>query len=260
VFYFSLLYIRPFYILVFALVLQCIAVFAGDALRRHRHLVDETEAKDMGTLLPASLTLLALIIGFSFSMAASRYDQRKALEENEANAIGTEYVRADLFPAQAARIQKLLTEYTTLRVQFYEQGDLAALRQTYAATMAVQGQLWAAVAPTAAAAPTPVAALVASGMNDVLNSQSYAQAMYWNRLPPGTWLLLLLVATHCSLLFGYSEYRAARKRLIILPLIVALPLFLIADMDSPRRGLIHVVPQNLLALQASLTHDGGGTP
>lgn len=250
--FFNLLYIRPIYVLTIAVVLQCLAVFAGDALRRRRHPVEETEAKDMSVLLPASLTLLALIIGFSFSMASARYDQRKLLEENEANAIGTEYVRAELLPAQTAQIQKLLTEYTALRIQFYQQADYASLRQTYAATMALQGQLWAAVAPTAAAAPTPVAALVASGMNDVLNSQSYAQAMYWNRLPPGTWMLLLLVATFCSYLFGYSEYRTSGKRLFILPVIVSLPLFLISDMDSPRRGLIHVVPQNLLALQASL--------
>jgi hypothetical protein len=252
VIFFNLFYIRPFHVLLIALVVQCIAVFLGDSVRRRWRKIDETERKDLATLLPASLTLLALIIGFSFSMASARYDQRKLLEEDEANAIGTEYVRADLVPAQTAQIQELLTKYTALRIQFYQNANIAELRQIYAETMAVQGQLWAAAAAPAIATPTPVAALVASGMNDVLNSQSYAQAMYWNRLPPGAWMLLLLVAVFSSFLFGYSEERNSRWRLLLLPVIVALPLFLIADMDSPRLGLIHVVPQNLLALQASL--------
>ena len=58
----------------------------------------EEERADFGVVLSATLTLLGLLIGFSFSMAVSRYDQRKNLEEAEANAIGTEYVRADLLP------------------------------------------------------------------------------------------------------------------------------------------------------------------
>ena len=58
--------------------------------------------EDFGFILAATLTLLGLIIGFSFSMATSRYDQRKNYEEAEANAIGTEYVRADLLPAADA--------------------------------------------------------------------------------------------------------------------------------------------------------------
>ena len=65
--------------------------------------------EDFGLILAAALTLLRLIIGFSFSMATSRYDQRKNLEEAEANAIGTEYARAGLLPAaDAAKVRALL--------------------------------------------------------------------------------------------------------------------------------------------------------
>ena len=93
---------HPLSIFVFAFVVQCAAAWIGDFLRRRSTPIDEVARKDFGTILPASLTLLGLIIGFSFSMASSRYDQRKALEEAEANAIGTEYVRADLMPAAQA--------------------------------------------------------------------------------------------------------------------------------------------------------------
>jgi len=243
---------KPLYVVVGALALQSLAVFAGDWLRRRRREVEDTERKDMATILPAALTLLTLLIGFSFSMAANRYDQRKTLEADEANAIGTEYVRADLVPAQAAQIKSLLRQYTDQRILFYEVTDSARHQAVDAATARLQAALWDAAAAPAIATPTPVTALVASGMNDVLNAQGYTQAMFWNRLPSVAWVLMILVAVFCSFLLGYSEYRSSRLRLWILPVIVALPLGLIADMDSPRYGLIHVVPQNLVALQAAL--------
>jgi hypothetical protein len=243
---------RPVYILLLSLVLQTAAVYAGDWLRHRKPDTEETAAKDMSTLLPAALTLLALIIGFSFSMASGRYDQRKALEEEEANAIGTEYVRADLAPGHTAQIQTLLKAYLQQRILFYEVTDPVLLQQVDAATAVLQAQLWAAVTTPAIATPTPIMGVLVTGMNDVLNSQGYTQAMWWNRLPSNAWTLLLVVATFGNFLFGYSEYRTGRVRLIILPIIIALPFFLIADLDTPRRGLIHVVPQNLEALQASL--------
>jgi hypothetical protein len=225
----------------------------GDFLRRRGAPIEETARKDFGTILPAALTLLGLIIGFSFSMASSRYDQRKTLEEAEANAIGTEYVRADLIPtAQAAQIRELLMKYTAQRILFYQDTDATRLRQVASETAVLQNELWHAVTSPALAAPTPVAALVVAGMNDVLNSQGYTQAAWWNRLPPGAWVLLILVAIASNFLFGYSERRDGHVRLMLLPLIVSVPLFLIADIDTPRSGVIHVVPQNLIALVKGL--------
>ena len=78
----------PFFILTISLVAQCVAVYAGHLLRKTRPLSAD-ERDDFDIIRNATLTLLALIIGFSFSMAVSRYDQRKNYEEAEANAIGT---------------------------------------------------------------------------------------------------------------------------------------------------------------------------
>jgi hypothetical protein len=238
--------------LLIAFLLLSAAVYLGDWVRRRQHTVEETERKDLSTLLPATLTLLTLLIGFSFSMAAGRYDQRKSLEEEEANAIGTEYVRADLIPAHTAEIQSLLKQYLAIRIEFYNDKYVRMHPEIAAQTAALQARLWNEVAPAAVATPNPIVGLVTAGMNDVLNSQGYTQAMYWNRLPPGSWLLMLLVATFANFMFGYSEARASRVRLVVLPIIVALPLYLIADLDAPRGGLIHVVPQNLMALQQQL--------
>src|SRR5208282_5602357 len=132
-------------------------------------------------VLAASLTLLGLIIGFSFSMAVTRYDQRKNYEEAEANAIGTEYLRADLLPAaNAAKVRVLLREYLDQRILFYQSRDERRLREIDVSTARLQTELWSAVQATAAAVPTPIVALAVAGMNDVLNSQGYTQAAWWN--------------------------------------------------------------------------------
>jgi hypothetical protein len=111
-----------------------------------------------------------LIIGFSFSMATNRYDQRKNFEEAEANAIGTEILRADLLPpADAANVRKLLDDYLGQRILFYVNRDDALRTRIDERTSQLQADLWAAVRGPAATQPTPVAALVLAGMNDVIN-------------------------------------------------------------------------------------------
>jgi hypothetical protein len=206
-------------------------------------------------VIAATLTLLGLIIGFSFSMAVSRYDLRKNYEEAEANAIGTEYVRADLLPAaDAERIRLLLRQYLDERVMFYRIRDSRELQHINAVTSQLQTDLWNSVKSPAEAKPTPVVALAVSGMNDVLNSQGYTQAAWWNRIPIAAWGLMMAIAICCNLLIGYGALHAEAKsvRLIVLPLVVSISFLLIADIDSPRSGIIHVSPQNLLSLAQSI--------
>jgi hypothetical protein len=80
----------------------CLSAWIGTFVGRMSRELDEKPEHDIGVVLAATLTLLGLIIGFSVSMAISRYDQRKNYEEAEANSIGTEFVRADLLPADDA--------------------------------------------------------------------------------------------------------------------------------------------------------------
>src|SRR6516225_7667353 len=112
-----------FPLLVFALtlVLLWLAAQVGVSARTRLRTLDENQWKDFGVVLAATLTLLGLIVGFAFSMVVSRYDQRKNYEAEEANAIGTEYLRAGLLPAaEAARVREALKNYLDQRVLFYE--------------------------------------------------------------------------------------------------------------------------------------------
>ncbi len=211
--------------------------------------------EDLGTVLAATLTLLGLIIGFSFSMAISRYDQRKNYEEAEANAIGTEYLRADLLaPAAAAHTRALLKDYLEQRIRFYTEHDAPALAAINARTQELELQLWDSVRAGAMQSATPTMALVVAGMNDVINSQGYTQAAWWNRIPWAAWWLMGLIAVLSNLMLGYTARHLRSRQLLlsVLPLVVAIAFFLIADIDSPRGGIIKVVPQNLKALAPTL--------
>jgi len=201
----------------------------------------------------AALTILALVVGFSFSMAVSRYDQRKNLEENEANAIGTEYVRAEMMPQGAAAVaRELLKSYLGQRILFYETSDPGRLEQIRAETDKLSADLWTLAQVNASVQPTPVAALVAAGMNDALNSADYTTAAWLNRIPVPAWWLLIMIGVGTNLTIGLGARRFNSLLLVVLPLIVAISLFLIADIDSPRGGVVRVDPQNLNRLAASL--------
>jgi NADH:ubiquinone oxidoreductase subunit 6 (subunit J) len=244
-------------LLVFALTfaVMWLAELLGTYLLRWRGELDDGAREHFGLIIAAALTLLGLIIGFSFSMATSRYDQRKNLEEAEANAIGTEYVRADFLPpADAEKTRGLLLAYVDERIRFYHVRDESQLKQIDATTGRLQEELWAAVRAPAEAKPTVLLALVVSGMNDVLNSQGYTQAAWWNRIPVAAWDLMIAIAVCCSVLVGYGARRSKVDflHLLVLPLVVSISFFLVADIDSPRGGVIRVEPQNLVSLSQSL--------
>ena len=249
----------PWLVFLFSFLVMWLSARFGFFLRSRQSELEENAYHDLDLVVAGTLTLLSLIIGFSFSMAVSRYDQRKNYEEEEANAIGTEYLRAELLPADAAsRVQALLAKYLDQRILFYQAGLSTRLDTINNTTVQLQTDLWSTVRPVAAVQQTPIIGLVVSGMNDVLNSQGYTQAAWWNRIPFAAWCLMLQIAIFGNILLGYyleEPLKAPRTRwtlFLILPLILSISFLLIADIDSPRGGFIHVNPQNLVSLSHSL--------
>jgi hypothetical protein len=243
----------PFLVFLVSFIALWLSARVGAEFRK-RHLLEDDLRHDLDVVVAAVLTLLGLIIGFSFSMATSRYDQRKNCEEAEANAIGTEYARADLLPtASATGVRTLLSDYLGQRVLFYQTRDGAGLALINDATVRLQTDLWSAVQATGEP-PTPLLALAVSGMNDVLNSQGYTQAAWSNRIPPAAWVLMLVIAIFANVMFGYGARRAKPGviHLMVLPLVLSIAFLLIADIDSPRSGVIRVAPENLVRLAQSL--------
>ena len=245
----------PLLVFAISLIAFLSSTAAGAAFFRNRENLDNKLSDGYNIILGATLTFLSLIVGFSFSMAVGRYDQRKLYEEAESNAIGTEYVRVDLLPAaDSARIHTLLKAYIDQRVLFYVAKDENRIQSINARTGELQNDLWSAVKIPAAAQPTPIMALSVSGMNDVLNSQSYTQAAWWNRIPIAAWALMAAIGIVSNILVGYGTRQLKPRYMLpfVVPAIMSISFFLISDIDSPRGGIIHVVPQNLLSLAESL--------
>jgi len=245
---------NPLIVFVASLIAQGLAALVGEFLRKRRQLQGEGEQKDFENIQTVTLTLLALIIGFSFSMAVTRYDQRKNYEEAEANAIGTEYLRADLLPAEdAARAREYLRKYVDQRVSFYLATDERQISQIDADTAKQQAGLWSVILQATTTQSTPVVALAVSGMNDVLNAQGYTQAAWWNRIPVGAWAMMVLMAMTSNLMLSYGRRREGVLLLLVFPVVVSISFLLIADIDSPRGGIIRVLPQNLNSLSQSIS-------
>ena len=189
-------------------------------------------------------------------MAIDRHDQREIFEEGEANAIGTEYLRADLLPPKASAATKdLLLQYIDQRILFYSKQSPEKIQEIRSKTDQLQTALWDEILPVVRSQPTATIALVASGMNDVLNSQGYVQAAWWNRIPYTAWALMTAIAICANLLVGFGARNFEKNvgLFMIFPFVVAVSFFLIADIDSPRGGVIRIEARNLVALKNNLT-------
>lgn len=245
----------PFIVFVISFLLLWFSALFGAHVLRKKQIFGADTRDGFGVIQGATLSLLALLIGFSFSMSIGRYDQRKNYEAEEANAIGTEYLRADLLPEKdAGKLRVMLKDYVDLRILFYTTRDKQEVQKINDRTAKLQAELWATVREPAKAQPIPTVTLTVSGMNDVLNSQAYSQAAWWNRIPVMANVLMTLIAMFGNLMFGYASRNpeSENRLFLILPLIISISFLLVMDIDSPNWGIIRVVPDNLISLAASL--------
>ncbi len=239
---------EPFVLFLATLALLWIAGRAGGHLRKH-YVESHLDESAFNLALGATLTLMGLIIGFTFSAALSRYDQRKNYEEQEATAIATEYVRlGTLVAGDAAKVRALLRNYVDQRIVYYTSRNTGLLLQAKEKTEALHAELWAGVTAPATAEPTAVSALLVSGMNDVLNAEGYTEAAWRNRIPVAAWGFLISIAAFCNLLLGYRAHHRGSRTMLILPIALALSFFLIAEIDSPRSRVLRLHAQNLESL------------
>ncbi|WP_034456757.1 hypothetical protein [Buttiauxella noackiae] len=254
----SMLLGHPFFLFITLLIILPLASALGVYCLQRKGQLDEDTLKDFGVVQAATLTLLALLIGFSFSNAVGLYDQRKNSESEEANAIGTEYLRIDLLSAKnVTTARSELLKYLDLRIAFYQLNEKEQLADLDNKTANSQTQLWQIIKNETQSSTTPVTALIAAGMNDVINTQGYTQAAWIKHFPASAWILLISIAVICNILIGYSSHsrKSNKVYIFILPTIIAISLSLVADISSPRGGLIRIEPQNLLLLKASIQHE-----
>src|ERR1700757_2501920 len=214
--------------------------------------------KDSGTVRSAVLALLGLLLGFSFAIAATRHEARRELLVEEANSIGTTARRAQLLPEpHAANVVQLLREYVPLRIEAHREAQFSdQFATTRKRSAKLQDLLWAEVVAAAAERPSPITASFISSLNEMIDLEGKRIAAKRNHVPGAVWLLLLCVAGCGLWLVSYQAGTSGRHSVLerfVFPVLVAVVVALITDIDTPRGGLISLDERPLLELNETLS-------
>jgi hypothetical protein len=226
----------------------CAMLIAMEAGRRMgiRKLAQDPAGVNAGTIEGALFALLGLLLAFTFSSAGSRFDARRQLVVEEANAIGTAYLRLDLLPDEArAPLRELFRAYLESRLETYRTlPDIEEATQVLAKTSDLQGEIWAkAVLACRASETTAAPMLLLPALNqmiDITTTRTMAAKMH---SPPVVFVLLLALELMCSFVSGYGMAGAKTRswvHTIAFLFAAALTLFVILDIEFPRMGFIHV--------------------
>jgi hypothetical protein len=214
----------------------------------------------LGTVETVAFGLLALLLAFTFSGAADRFDKRRAQIVEEANDIGTAWLRLDLLPAAAQpKLREKFRRYTDSRIATYRtfsESGLEAARAEYARSVALQNVIWADA--VAACRDTPHANIVLlPALNAMIDITATRLAATMIHPPRIVYAVLGLIALACALLVGYemgaSEVRSW-PHVLVLTALLSFTLYVILDFEYPRLGLIRVddFDQLLVQVRASM--------
>ncbi len=227
---------------------------AGHHLRRR----GESLREPFGTLQAATLGIVALLLAFGLSLAIGRYETRRAAVVDDANAIGTTYLRAQtLAEPVRTRSLDLLRQYTDAAIQLsHEVPGSAGMRRTAAAQEVLQRRLWDLAGQALDDAPVASAPrLYVDSLNEMIDQQTVRIAALNNRVP-GTVLLLEVVAAAVALgllALYLSLLSRGPVTVLVAAALVTMLLFVTFDLDRPTRGLVTVPDTPLTSLKASMT-------
>jgi hypothetical protein len=221
---------------------------------------DSIEKGDIAFIIGGVMTLLALLLGFTYSMSAGRFEQRRQLVIEEADAIGTTYLRAKTLPEpRSSEIQELLRQYTALRVEITSTRAPGPekIREWDNRTKQLHGLLWSPEAALARESPNPIISIFLVTMNEMIDLHTKRLAAFRNRVPFSIYLVLFIVSTILLWLVGHyfgSQRKRVRILTTLLALLVASVMWLILDLDQPARGAIKASQQSLIELHQDLSH------
>jgi hypothetical protein len=227
-----------------------------------RQLAKDPEAAQAGrgAIEGAVFGLMALLIAFTFSGAAARFDVRRALVVEEANDIGTAWLRLDLLPVTAQPpLREKFSRYVDARLAFYETlPDVAAGRIELARAMALQTEIWKdAVAACRESGSSTAPMLLLPALNQMIDITTTRTVAAQTHAPAVIYVMLGLLVLAGALLAGYGLATGKTRNWFhasAFAVIMALAIYVILDFEFPRMGLIRIdrIDQLLVDLQASM--------
>lgn len=209
----------------------------------------------VGEMVAATLGLLAFILAFTFGLAATRYDTKRQVLVDEANAVGTTYLRAQMLPERRDEIRALLREYVDARIDAATPGKLAeAIRRSED----LQKRLWQLTVPIAVKNPNSIiVGLFVQSLNDVIDLHTKRlTAAVRNRIPLAIWAALYGISIFSFAAMGYHSGLTGTPRSLVIVAVAftfSVVIALIADLDRSQEGVLKVSQQALTDLRQSLT-------
>lgn len=221
---------------------------------RRSHISDEKE-QPVGAMVASILGLVALVLGFTFSLAASRFDARRMAVLEEANAIGTTFLRARLLPdPERGEVARLLREYVEVRIRGTQEGQT---EQALARSEQIHELLWAqAVAAAEKDTGSFMTGVFIQSLNETIDLHAKRVLVgIRSRIPLVIWIGLFGLALLGMAAVGYQAALSATRRspaMLALVMAFAVVLLLIADLDRGQEGLLRISQQSMLDLQKSM--------
>ncbi len=212
------------------------------------------DPSSLNHIVSGILGMLAFVLAFSFAMASSQHRARRHLVLEEANTVGTAYLRADLLKEPyRSRIKDLLKEYVDVRIKGANREMFTKAVQR---SVEIHEMLWHQVAEAAKKDPSKCAMIVVKSINDVIDMHSKRIAAALRaRIPTSIWIALLAISALTMITMGVQAGIAESRKLIaVIPLILAFAVLtaLVVDLDRPQRGLIKVSQQEMVDLKKSM--------
>lgn len=249
-FYYSIPIWVMFLIILVLILLSIDAGFRYGA--RKRQLPDRKKEAPVSSIIGATLGLLAFMLAFTFGMAATRFDTRKALTLDEATSIQTTYLRAGLLSEpQRSDIRNLLREYVKVRVEVFETGHIdKAVRRSEE----LHEQLWLQASALAEKkSPPAFTNLFIRSLNDLIDlHKKRLTAALRNRIPGVIWGALFFLTILGMGAVGYQTgLEGARRNIIVFVIVLAFSvvIFVIADLDHSRQGLLQISQKPMIEVQ-----------
>ena len=196
-----------------------------------------------GSVQGAVLGLLGLLLGFTFAMAVGRFDARRSLVVQEANSIGTTWLRTDFLPGPyKGQVRDLLIRYTQLKIAAFDAtSDSDELSGADSEIAGIHTRLWQNAGDAATERNTPVLATFITSLNETIDLDALRKAALRNHVPGAVWLLLLLVAGCGAWSSGYGSGTGGTRSVfnqLIFPALIAVVITLISDIDRAHKGII----------------------
>jgi hypothetical protein len=247
-----------FFIFFIVALLSLMSFEIGYRISKFVHMKTESmETKTIGQISTGLLGMLAFVLAFTFSMAASQHEKRKQVVLEEANAVGTAYLRAELIDEPYAdELKQLLKEYVDTRLLAVEKEHTA---RGIVRSNEIHQLLWKQVRTAAKTQPNTNTSLMVQSVNEIIDMhEKRVTAGLRDKIPMSIWFVLFVISVMAMLTIGIElGISGSRKLIVIVPMMLAFGALttLIVELNRPQDGLLKVGQESMISLQKSMEKD-----